>query len=99
MFQGIKIRVSPLLLTALSGKTLPKNQPKQALPQPPSKQPRPRTAPSKMKKKAISIRLDVDVLDWFKAQPGKYQQRMNEACRLYMETCQAAEVATDALVI
>ncbi|MCK4870128.1 MAG: BrnA antitoxin family protein [Gammaproteobacteria bacterium] len=35
-------------------------------------------------KKQISIRIDADTLDWFKQQPGKYQQLINAACRLYM---------------
>ena len=36
------------------------------------------------RKQAISIRLDADVLDWFKSQPGKYQAEINKACRIYM---------------
>jgi uncharacterized protein (DUF4415 family) len=35
-------------------------------------------------KKAVSIRLDSDLLDWFKSQPEKYQRLINKACRLYM---------------
>lgn len=35
-------------------------------------------------KKAISIRVDADVLAWFQAQGGRYQRRMNEALREYM---------------
>ncbi|MBI4195043.1 MAG: BrnA antitoxin family protein [Betaproteobacteria bacterium] len=35
-------------------------------------------------KKPISIRVDADVLAWFKAQDGRYQARMNEALREYM---------------
>lgn len=35
-------------------------------------------------KKAISIRMDLDVLEWFQAQPGKYQKLINKACRIYM---------------
>lgn len=34
-------------------------------------------------KKAISIRMDVDLLEWFQAQPGKYQKLINKACRIY----------------
>lgn len=34
-------------------------------------------------KKPISIRLDADVLQWFKAQPEKYQQLINKVCRSY----------------
>lgn len=37
------------------------------------------------KKKQISIRIDADVLAWFQAQPGKYQQLINKACRHFME--------------
>ena len=36
-------------------------------------------------KKPISIRVDADVLAWFKAQDGRYQARMNEALRQYMQ--------------
>ena len=37
-------------------------------------------------KKSISLRIDADVLAWFKAQPGKYQTKMNKILREYMET-------------
>lgn len=36
-------------------------------------------------KKLISIRLDFDVLDWFKHVSTKYQPLINRACREYME--------------
>ena len=36
------------------------------------------------KKKQISISLDCDVLEWFQALPGKYQQHINSVCRAYM---------------
>ena len=36
------------------------------------------------RKKQISIRLDMDILHWFKAQPDKYQSLINQACREYM---------------
>ena len=36
------------------------------------------------RKKQISIRIDVDVLTWFQAQPEKYQKLINQACRLFM---------------
>lgn len=36
-------------------------------------------------KQQISIRVDADVLTWFRAQGGKYQRRINEALREYME--------------
>jgi uncharacterized protein (DUF4415 family) len=35
-------------------------------------------------KKAISLRMDADVLAWFRSLGGKYQSRMNEALREYM---------------
>jgi len=35
-------------------------------------------------KKQITLRLDADMLDWFKHQPGKYQSLINTACREYM---------------
>ena len=41
-------------------------------------------------KKQISIRMDADVLAWFQSQPGKYQQLMNKACRIYMNIQRAA---------
>lgn len=37
------------------------------------------------KKKAISIRLDEDVLDYFKTEGDGYQRRMNAVLRSYME--------------
>lgn len=36
-------------------------------------------------KAAISIRLDRDVLDWFRAQGGGYQTRINAVLRAWME--------------
>lgn len=36
-------------------------------------------------KRPINIRIDVDVLDWFKSQ-GKYQTRINAVLRMYMNT-------------
>jgi uncharacterized protein (DUF4415 family) len=35
-------------------------------------------------KRAISIRIDVEVLDWFKATGSLYQKRMNAVLRSYM---------------
>jgi uncharacterized protein (DUF4415 family) len=35
-------------------------------------------------KKAISLRLDADVLAWFKAHNEKYQSKINEVLREYM---------------
>jgi uncharacterized protein (DUF4415 family) len=37
------------------------------------------------KKKAISIRIDEDVLDFFKREGDGYQRRMNAVLRSYME--------------
>lgn len=37
-------------------------------------------------KELISIRIDSDVLGWFKAQGTGYQTRMNAVLRLYMES-------------
>ncbi len=39
-------------------------------------------------KMAISMRIDTDVLDWFKDQGPGYQTRMNAVLRLYMERMQ-----------
>ena len=36
-------------------------------------------------KRPISVRIDADVLAWFKSQGGKYQSRINEALRDYMQ--------------
>ena len=36
-------------------------------------------------KPSISIRLDSDVLEWFKSQGAGYQTRMNAVLRMYME--------------
>jgi uncharacterized protein (DUF4415 family) len=41
------------------------------------------------KKKAISIRVDEDVLAFFKAQGAGYQRRMNAVLRSYMEQISA----------
>ena len=35
-------------------------------------------------KKAISLRLDADVLAWFKTRSEKYQSKINEVLREYM---------------
>lgn len=35
-------------------------------------------------KQPISLRVDVDVLDWFKTQGPRYQSRMNAVLRSYM---------------
>ena len=36
-------------------------------------------------KKAVSIRLDQDVLAWFRKQGGTYQTRINAVLRTYMQ--------------
>lgn len=36
-------------------------------------------------KSSISIRIDQDVLDWFKAQGAGYQTRINAVLRMYKE--------------
>jgi uncharacterized protein (DUF4415 family) len=33
----------------------------------------------------ITLRLDADMIEWFKSQDGKYQKRINQALREYME--------------
>jgi uncharacterized protein (DUF4415 family) len=37
-------------------------------------------------KKAVNIRLDNDVLEWYKKQGAGYQTRMNAVLRMYMMT-------------
>ena len=37
-------------------------------------------------KKPVTIRLDADVLEWFKGQGQGYQTRINNLLRKYMET-------------
>ena len=36
-------------------------------------------------KKPISLRVDADIIAWFKSLDGKYQSKMNDALREYME--------------
>lgn len=36
------------------------------------------------KKRAVSLRLDADILDWFRKQGQGYQTRINAVLRLYM---------------
>lgn len=36
-------------------------------------------------KKAVTIRLDADVLEWFKGQGAGYQTRINQLLRQYMQ--------------
>jgi uncharacterized protein (DUF4415 family) len=37
------------------------------------------------KKTPVSVRVDQDVVDWFKAQGARYQTRINAVLRAYME--------------
>lgn len=39
-------------------------------------------------KKAVSIRLDADVLDWFKHEEKQYQTKINAILRAYVEAHQ-----------
>ena len=39
-------------------------------------------------KRAISLRVDQDVLDWFRARGPRYQTRMNAVLRAYMSRTQ-----------
>ncbi|NKC14838.1 MAG: 3-oxoacyl-ACP synthase [Gammaproteobacteria bacterium] len=36
-------------------------------------------------KQSVTMRLDADILDWYKAQGKGYQTRINAVLRLYME--------------
>ncbi|MDQ1523720.1 MAG: hypothetical protein QOG00_1838 [Pyrinomonadaceae bacterium] len=36
-------------------------------------------------KVSITVNIDADVLEWFRAQGGEYQQRINAALRIYAE--------------
>lgn len=36
-------------------------------------------------KSSITVRLDADVLEWFRKQGSRYQTRMNAVLRIYME--------------
>ena len=36
-------------------------------------------------KKPVTIRLDTDVIEWFKTQNGKYQSNINKALREYIK--------------
>jgi uncharacterized protein (DUF4415 family) len=40
-------------------------------------------------KQPVTLRLDTDVVDWFKSRAGKYQTAMNQVLRAYMEQRQA----------
>jgi len=41
-------------------------------------------------KKAISLRVDIDVLKWFKSQGENYQTRMNTILRAFMKSRKAS---------
>jgi uncharacterized protein (DUF4415 family) len=42
-------------------------------------------------KEAISLRVDQDVLEWFRAQGPRYQSRMNAVLRTYMQRARQRE--------
>lgn len=44
-----------------------------------------RGLPAPTRKEAISLRLDAEVLDWFRARGPGYQTRINAVLRAYME--------------
>ena len=44
-----------------------------------------RELPAAPRKEAISLRLDAEVLDWFRARGPGYQTRINAVLRAYME--------------
>ncbi len=44
-----------------------------------------RLMPPLMGKKAISIRIDPDVLGWFKSHGARYQSRINAVLRAYVD--------------
>jgi len=96
MTKDVKITIKPKLMQALYGDVTPALEqqlnkmvhnggvrPQKGSDPETSFNPNPKFKP---RKKAISIRMDVDVLDWFKAQPGKYQKLINKACRAYMHS-------------
>ena len=43
-------------------------------------------------KQIVTIRLDVDMLEWFKAAGPGYQTRINQVLRDHMDTQRAAEL-------
>ncbi len=47
------------------------------------------------RKQAISVRLDPDILEFFKAGGAGYQTRINAALRLYMDSCRKPMHAED----
>lgn len=96
MTQGIKINLSEKLLRAVHGDAfVPPKEAVEITAELKSELKKIATAPIDLEKlaqfdgqfkplkKAISIRMDADVLEWFQAQPGKYQKLINKACRIY----------------
>jgi len=49
-------------------------------------------APPVGAKQIVTIRLDVDMLDWFKAAGPGYQTRINQVLREHMDAQRAAEL-------
>lgn len=97
MTRGIKINLSEKLLRAVHGDALiASKEAVQITAELQSELKKIATAPLDLEKlaeldstfkpmkKAISIRMDLDLLEWFQAQPGKYQKLINKACRIYM---------------
>ncbi len=41
-------------------------------------------------KAQVTLRIDSDVLEWFKSKGKRYQTRINRILRAYMEECQGA---------
>ena len=40
-------------------------------------------------KKQVTLRLDADMLEWFRTQSGRYQTQINQVLRRYMESQRA----------
>lgn len=78
-----------------SGSSEPPEPAPEAVPPPPQEQPPAleeiareiarQGLPPAPRKAAISLRLDADVLDWFKGQGPGYQTRINAVLRAYKE--------------
>ena len=49
-------------------------------------------------KKQITLRIDEDILAWFKSSGGGYQSRMNEALRSWMEGIVERVVGEDIVI-
>ncbi len=56
-----------------------------------------RGLPVPASKTQIALRVDSDVLDWFKSQGPKYQTKMNAVLRAYRDARLGPELAVDAL--